>query len=159
MNKMNSDAMQDMFVMNLIQGSEQGYFLDIGSHNPILSNNSYALEKLGWSGICIELEDRFNNEYASKRTAKLINGDATNLNYEAVFAEANFPTQIDYLSSGEFWADHRPQTTFPWSNIRHSHVGMAFSNHFFRFCAHCGLIVVGGTKPDAAGPILEIDLA
>ena len=39
---------------NLFPNVEQGYFVDIGAHHPILGNNTYFFEQMGWDGICFE---------------------------------------------------------------------------------------------------------
>ena len=98
MKKMYSDALQDMFVLNMFNFKKDGYFVDVGSHNPILSNNTYALEENGWNGICIEIENRFNQDYQDKRKATLVNQDATTISYIDLFKSENSPRQIDYLS-------------------------------------------------------------
>ena len=53
---------QDKKVYNFYNGKTNGYFLDIGAWDGIALSNTYALEKLGWNGICVEpLTSRFND--------------------------------------------------------------------------------------------------
>lgn len=47
-----SQAGQDKFVHDLI--GDKGFFCDVGAHDGIVHSNTYALEQLGWTGICIE---------------------------------------------------------------------------------------------------------
>jgi FkbM family methyltransferase len=49
---MYSQIGQDAWVLKRI--SEPGYFVDIGATDGITNSNTYALEDLGWSGICVE---------------------------------------------------------------------------------------------------------
>lgn len=47
-----SQAGQDEYVLNRF--GNKGVFVDVGAHDGIESSNTYALEKAGWEGICIE---------------------------------------------------------------------------------------------------------
>ena len=42
--KYNAQAEQDKFVLNVMKHKQNGYFLEIGSNDPIHMNNSYILE-------------------------------------------------------------------------------------------------------------------
>lgn len=37
----------------------RGFFIDVGSSDPIENNNTYLLEISGWEGICIEPNERY----------------------------------------------------------------------------------------------------
>jgi len=41
----NSQAAQDIFVLKCLKNKTEGTFVEIGSHDPILINNTYLLEK------------------------------------------------------------------------------------------------------------------
>ena len=57
-------AEQDKFVLNVLQGKKNGYFLEIGSYDPIEINNSYLLEtKYDWKGIMVEIDSKFLSLY------------------------------------------------------------------------------------------------
>lgn len=47
-----AQAGQDIWVHDLI--GDSGYFVDVGAHDGIVHSNTYALEQLGWTGLCIE---------------------------------------------------------------------------------------------------------
>ena len=50
--KFYGQAEQDKFVLNMLNNKENGYFLEIGSNDPIHINNTYILEKdYNWKGI------------------------------------------------------------------------------------------------------------
>ena len=40
-----SQAGQDRFVVNILKGKMNGYFLEIGSNSPVHINNTFILEK------------------------------------------------------------------------------------------------------------------
>ena len=56
--KSQSKESQDLFAYYLI--GEKGTFLDLGSHHPTDNNNSIALEKLGWNGLCVDRKDKLH---------------------------------------------------------------------------------------------------
>lgn len=85
---------QDRFVYNLLYKNNNGYFIDIGSNDPIIGNNTYFLESVGWNGICIESQ-KFN--YTSRKCS-YINFNAKELSYKHLFLEYKVPKIIDYLS-------------------------------------------------------------
>jgi FkbM family methyltransferase len=47
-----AQAGQDEWVQSII--GDSGYFVDVGAHDGIVHSNTYALEQLGWTGICVE---------------------------------------------------------------------------------------------------------
>ena len=53
---------QDAFVIQLLRGMRGGYFLDTGAFDGVTGSNTLTLERdYGWSGLCVEPNDR---EYA-----------------------------------------------------------------------------------------------
>lgn len=56
--RMRSASGQDLFVIAMTQGKNDGFFLEFGACFPNLGNNTFLLEKLlNWSGISIDLKD------------------------------------------------------------------------------------------------------
>ncbi len=55
----------DSLVLNIFKNQKNGFYLDIGCGHPIKNNNTYLLNKRGWSGINIDLDkdniDLFNS--------------------------------------------------------------------------------------------------
>ena len=47
-----SQAGQDQWVHNIV--GDKGFFVDIGAYDGVQTSNTYALELLGWDGICVE---------------------------------------------------------------------------------------------------------
>ena len=93
-----SQALQDIFVLTMLNGKENGIYVEIGGAHPININNTYLLESVfNWSGVSFEINTDLANFYNSERLNKCICTDATQVNYSEVFEENNLPNQIDYL--------------------------------------------------------------
>ena len=45
----------DSLILNIFKNQKNGFYLDIGCGHPIKNNNTYLLNKKGWSGINIDL--------------------------------------------------------------------------------------------------------
>lgn len=93
-----SQVYQDMFILSMLNGKKNGTFLEIGGADPFKGNNTVLLEKeFGWSGVSIEYNEKFVENYRKNRSAKLIHDDALLLNYEKLLSENFEGTTIDYL--------------------------------------------------------------
>ena len=92
-------AAQDYFVIHILKKKRNGYFLEIGSNNPIIGNNTYKLEKeYGWRGIMVEYESYFLPSYYKHRQNSIpIINDARMVDYVEELRNANFPKNMDYL--------------------------------------------------------------
>ena len=95
----NGQAQQDKFILNILNNKKNGYFLEIGSHDPININNTYILEKnYNWKGIMVEYNNYFLNSYKQNRPNSIyIINDATKIDYKNLFEINNVPLNIDYL--------------------------------------------------------------
>jgi hypothetical protein len=93
-----SEAQQDLFVLKMTQAKTQGTYVEIGSGHPERSNNTYLLEsKYGWRGVSVELSARLAHEFRNARVNPVINSNATEIDYSALFEEYNLPNEIDFL--------------------------------------------------------------
>ncbi len=92
----NSQASQDRFAYHICN-TDNGYFLDIGSYEPLTANNTYLLESKGWKGLCFDITD-YTQEYLINRSNKFIYGDVTKINMSEILKENNSPNIIDYIS-------------------------------------------------------------
>ena len=94
-----SQACQDKFIVNVLKGKRDGFFLEIGGGDPIITNNTYTLEKnYGWKGIMVEYQTKFEAAYKESRPNSIhILSDATKVDYKSVFVNNNMPTIMDYL--------------------------------------------------------------
>ena len=55
----------DLLIKDILKNQkEKGIYIDVGSHHPLINNNTYILYKRGWKGINIDLDfnsiDMFN---------------------------------------------------------------------------------------------------
>lgn len=91
-----------------------GTFLDIGCGDPILLSNTYALEQVGWTGTCIDIQ---HFDY-SKRVAKFIHADAVNLkwNYEPDYISLD----VDWVCLQVLKNLIRDEITFKALTIEHN---------------------------------------
>jgi hypothetical protein len=95
----NGQARQDEFVVNMTNRKKNGFFLEIGSMDPVKINNSYILEKeYGWTGIMVEYDKKWLSHYKEKRPNSIhVMEDATKIDYKTLFEENNVPLNSDYL--------------------------------------------------------------
>jgi len=91
----NSQAAQDAFAYFMC--GDNGYFLDVGSYDPIKANNTYQLEKKGWDGICFDIDD-YNDSYQNVRKSRFIQSDVRTTNFKKLFNDFNTQSLIDYIS-------------------------------------------------------------
>jgi hypothetical protein len=94
-----SQAGQDLFVNETLNSKKNGYFLEIGSNDYKMHNNTYFLEKiLNWKGIMVEYDGNFLNNYKKYRSNSIhIIQDATKVNYLKLLIDNKVPKDIDYL--------------------------------------------------------------
>lgn len=92
-----SQCMQDIFVSSLIN-KVSGTYVEIGSHDPIINNNTNLLEKVYyWNGVSIDIDKSIVEKFNSTRRNKAIVADATKVDYKELFSINNLPYNIDYL--------------------------------------------------------------
>lgn len=104
-----SQAAQDTFAWNASGKKIDGLFLDIGCNDPKVHNNTYALEQLGWNGVCIDIQPF---DY-SCRVCQFIQADARKLDYS--FIETPF---IDYLSLDCDECTRDMIMALPWDRVK-----------------------------------------
>lgn len=95
----NGQALQDKFVVNVLNKKKNGYFLEIGSRDYKKTNNTYFLEKnLNWKGILVEINKCWLKDYKKFRPNSIhIIDDATKIDYKKLFEINNVPLNLDYL--------------------------------------------------------------
>ena len=68
----NSRRKQDLWVANLFDRKENGFFIDLGANDGVSDSHTYILEKkLNWSGICIEPNENVFKELEKNRDCVL----------------------------------------------------------------------------------------
>jgi hypothetical protein len=93
-----SQVYQDMFILSVLDGKKNGTFLEIGGAEPYKGNNTALLEKsFDWTGVSIEYDQKFIDNYTRNRSAKLLHTDALQLDYEKLLEENYEGNVIDYL--------------------------------------------------------------
>lgn len=100
----NSQASQDLFVLLMTQYKRGGTFLEIGSNDPVKTNNSFLLESAyGWTGIMVEYDATFKDAYKSLRPgSKHVFQDARTVDYAGLIGSLGQETSVslctmDYL--------------------------------------------------------------
>jgi hypothetical protein len=93
----NSQACQDLFVLSVLNNKKNGYFLEIGSNEPVSINNTYLLEtQYDWKGVMVEYNSMYKPLYVEKRPKSIhVIQDATTVDYLEHLAP--FPKDMDYL--------------------------------------------------------------
>ena len=93
-----SSQLQETFVLNVLNEKRNGYYVEVGSHHPVVASNTYLLEKeFDWKGVALEIEEEYAQMYNEERNNECVNADALSFDYLTYFKENNFPNQIDYL--------------------------------------------------------------
>jgi tetratricopeptide (TPR) repeat protein len=93
-----SEAYQDIYVLSMLDGKENGYYLEIGSGQPIIGNNTYLLEsKFNWKGLSVDNNKDFIQQFKNTRNNPVFDKDATNTNYTKLLQDNGAPEIIDYL--------------------------------------------------------------
>ncbi len=92
-----SQAGQDIFTAALLPKA-RGTFLDVGCGAPITINNTYALERIGWTGLLVDNSHEAAVACQEVRITPVIWGDAVGLDWKNILPQYFKPGVIDYLS-------------------------------------------------------------
>lgn len=89
---------QDMFVLSMLDGKSNGTYIEIGSADPLHGNNTYLLEtQYNWTGVGIEYDSRYTDNYNSIRKNKSILVNALDVDYNSLIRSVTETDTIDYL--------------------------------------------------------------
>jgi hypothetical protein len=92
-----SQAMQDMFVLTMLDGKKSGTYLEIGSGHAFYGSNTAILDKhFGWKGVSIDYNTEYKDSYI-ERNSIYMNNDALSIDYSELLSKNKFPKNIDYL--------------------------------------------------------------
>ena len=94
-----SQAGQDLFALELF--GKNGTYIDVGSGEPKIGNNTYSLEvENNWKGFCVDFNKNYEKLWKNcpERNNKVYWEDATKFDYSKSLIENNLPNKIDYLS-------------------------------------------------------------
>ena len=93
-----SQSWQDWFVLTVLNGKTNGYWLELGASDPIYMNNTYLLEsQFGWSGISIDTRTSLMDEWKQTRSTPLNTNNALSIDWNTTLIGS--PKQIDYLQA------------------------------------------------------------
>lgn len=88
----------DAFALDILDYKRDGYYVEMGSADPIKGNTTYVMEeKYGWKGVGFDLDPELAAKYNSVRKNPCLIENAVKFDYRKYFQENNFPKQIDYL--------------------------------------------------------------
>jgi hypothetical protein len=89
---------QDVFVLSIIGTESPGTFIDIGCREPVNHSNSALLEKYGWNGIAVDINDYSYGWQQERPNSIFIQSDALKLDYKNIFEQSEIGNPITYLS-------------------------------------------------------------
>lgn len=96
--KSNSDLDQESFVLSVLKEKRDGYYVELGSGDPVDGNNTRLLESdFEWKGVAFDINPELVDLYNKNRNNPCIAADALTFDYDSYFKENGFPEVIDYL--------------------------------------------------------------
>lgn len=94
----NSDMLQESYVLTVLDEKPAGYYVELGSGDPVEGSNTFLLEKkLNWKGLAIDNDRSMVEKYNNLRSNECIETNALTFDYKKYFEENDFPKVIDYL--------------------------------------------------------------
>jgi|SRR5688572_19457912 len=91
-----SQAGQDVFCYEVSGQAKNLSFLDVGSYNVVSCSNSYALERIGWRGLMVDIFK--DEENLPRRKSPFLQADARNVNWQHELTVAGLWPHVTYLS-------------------------------------------------------------
>jgi hypothetical protein len=96
--KSNSQACQEMFVLSVLNGKRNGSYLEVGAYHSSTISNTHNLEKIfGWQGLSLDKAKKCVDDWKENRSGKFLLCDATTLDYKEAMENAGLPKHVDYL--------------------------------------------------------------
>lgn len=92
-----SQAMQDLFVLTMLNGKKQGTYLEIGSGHAFYGSNTALLDKVfNWKGISVDYNLDYIDSFKDRNSIHLTR-DALSIDYSKLLLDNEFSKNIDYL--------------------------------------------------------------
>ena len=115
-----SQACQDLFAYQIMEGKKNGTYLDIGAGDAIGTSNTLRLSELGWTGIGLDIEPGFAWGWQHIRNHKYIQDDITIVDWDKLIDDNPMLQQkiIDYLSFDVDDATLQAILRFPFDRLR-----------------------------------------
>jgi hypothetical protein len=93
-----SEAFQDIFILTILNGKNNGTYLEIGGGLPFYGNNTYLLEsKFGWNGITLDIDTESSERFFRDRENISLCSNALQVDYSCLLEDCHMPNNIDYL--------------------------------------------------------------
>ena len=93
-----SQCYQDIFVLSMLNGKKDGFYLEVGCAEPFKCNNTALLETVyGWDGVSLDINRSVVEEFMEQRENAVFCLDATKVDYIKLLKRANAPKDVDYL--------------------------------------------------------------
>jgi hypothetical protein len=107
-----SSDLQDNFALAILPGKNT--FLDIGCGHGRHGSNTFVLEKLGWTGLLVDIDRDLIELNKSFRTSPCIAADVTTCDWSKILDKDVY----DYLSFDVDDATIAAVKNFPWEKVR-----------------------------------------
>lgn len=125
-----SGSRLDEFAIRLLNFKRNGTYVDLGSAHSMFHNNSHFLDvHLDWSGICVEMDPKWNDTYGDRKGCTYVNQDATQIDYRQLFIDQKFSSSIDYLSIDVDVLDLVVAKMLPHSDYRFKVIGIEHDHY------------------------------
>lgn len=93
-----SKHFHDMFVLSILNGKRNGYYVEFGAGYPFNTNNTALLEThFDWKGISYDIDEAICYDFAEKRKNPILMKNVLNTNILTDFIEHCVPSFVDYL--------------------------------------------------------------
>lgn len=104
-----SEQGQDGFAFEHVN-KQAGTFLDVGVYDPIKNNNTYGLEKIGWTGVLFDIDPQWENPCKTHRKSPFVLGSALDIDWACLCQNFGLDSHIDYLSLDIDDTDYDPNS-------------------------------------------------
>jgi hypothetical protein len=92
-----SQVYQDLFVLSILDGQNNGSYLEVGAAEPFYCSNTALLEKVfNWTGVGIEYDKTRADQHRSRKNP-VVCVDATSIDYNKFLPQYFDSPTIDYL--------------------------------------------------------------
>lgn len=143
--KANGQLLQDLFTWKVLSRPTEGFFLDVGagtggipynSQAPGFYSNTYALEVLGWTGICLDNDTQWCEGAEKDRFGcKVICIDLLENNINEILEDADAPNNMQYLSLDVDDAQNKVFTELDFD--KYSFDVITFEHNLFQSLPEC----------------------
>lgn len=124
---------QERFILSVLNGKKNGTYVEVGGYLPIEWSNTFLLEKgFGWTGISLELFEKFSSQWNGVRSNLCITCDATEIDLNKLIEDNNLPNDIDFLQLDIDPAESTFKVLEKFNFDKHSFRIITFEHDFYR---------------------------